>query len=87
MIRICGEKLQTVVLSYITYAFMCLVHLMKEEIGRPLVGIDQLKVSLPAMSISKMRRFVYRRNVEERLTMRSVQSDRKLKRVNIATLN
>ena len=87
MIRICGEKLQTVVLSYITYAFMCLVHLMKEEIGRPLVGIDQLKVSLPAMSISKMRRFVYRHNVEERLTMRSVQSDRKLKRVNIATLN
>ena len=46
MINICGEKLQTVVLSYSTCTFMCLVDLMKEESGRPPVWLGLSKSQL-----------------------------------------
>ena len=46
MIHICDKKLQTVVLSYSSCKFMCLAHLMKEEIGRPLVWLGLTKSQL-----------------------------------------
>ena len=46
MIHVHGKKLQTVVLSYSTCTFMCLVHLKKEVIGRPLVWLGLTKSQL-----------------------------------------